>query len=377
MLPGALRGIHQQRKTLRVLFVSNLFPNRSEPTRGLFNAQQVASLAKRCQIVKIVAPSSAAIADESFHGIPVEHPRYFYVPVLSRPWNGHLFAHAIKPAITNTQFDIVLVNWAYPDAYGVMLLAETFGFRFATTVQGSDINCSFTTPSAKRRVLRALRSSRVVFSRSRALQNRLAAEGIVATTVYNGIDRELFRPSDRIAACRELNLQAERCRILFVGNLVAIKGPTVLLEAFRMLSDFPKVDLVFIGKGEQADLLCNHPRVTVVSAQPHSAIPNWINACNALCIPSLNEGLPNIALEALSCGLPVVASAVGGVPEVLQNNINGLLVPPNDPSSLANALRRALRMNWNKESLRQSITQFDWDTNAKIVSETLHKTLAS
>jgi len=102
-----------------------------------------------------------------------------------------------------------------------------------------------------------------------------------------------------------------------------------------------------------------------------------MNACDVLCLPSLSEGLPNVALEAMACGLPVVASRVGGVPEVVRDGVNGFLVPPSNPSALADALRRALATKWDREAIRASVSQFDWDVNARTVLDTLSKALAA
>jgi len=339
---------------MKVLFVSNLFPNALEPTRGMHNAQQVAALAKLCS-VRVIAPTHAAIPDEP----TVMHPRFRHIPVLSRPFNGWLFARAIQSAIRNSQFDIVLVNWAYPDAYAVMLVAGKLGFPFATTVQGSDVNVLFENPARKRQILRALRASRAVFCRSEALRTKLAGEGIEATTVYNGIDRQKFRPLDRTECCRKLGLDPDRKRVLYVGNLLPVKGPTVLAQT--------KVDaeVVFVGTGPEP--------VKSVGAKPHDEIPVWMNASDVLCLPSLNEGLPNVALEAMACGLPVVASRVGGVPEIVRNGENGFMVPAGDASALGDALKRALAAKWDRNAIRRSVSQFDWDVNAKTVLSVLER----
>src|ERR1041384_1394218 len=177
---------------MKVLFVSNLFPNAAEPTRGMHNAQQVAALAKLCSI-KVIAPTETALPSETRDGVAVTHPRFFHVPVLSRPFNGWLFARAVAPEIRREKFDVALVNWAYPDAYGVMLVAEKMNFPFVTTAQGSDVNVLFSNAIRKRQILRALHASRAVFCRSEALREKLRSEGIEATTVYNGIDRGKFR----------------------------------------------------------------------------------------------------------------------------------------------------------------------------------------
>jgi glycosyltransferase involved in cell wall biosynthesis len=343
---------------MRLLFVSNLFPNAVEPVRGIFNAQQVAALSKLCDVT-VVAPTNQIMSDENRDGVRVIHPRFFHVPVLSRPFNGWLFAKAIEPLIRHERFDMVLTSWAYPDAYGVMLVAEKLKFPFATTVLGSDVNAFFENPTRKQQILRALRASRVVFAKSKALQLRLAAKGIESVIDYNGIDREKFRPLDRTEACQRLGLDPKRRRVLYVGNLLPVKGPTVLARAAGRLQD---VEVIFVGSGPE--------KITVgrcVGARPHDEIPLWMNASDVLCLPSLNEGLPNILLEAMACGLPVVASRVGGVPEIVREGVNGLLGPPADAEELTNALRRALAMKWDREVILSSVSQFDWDVNARSV----------
>jgi len=353
---------------MRLLFVSNLFPNAAEPTRGMHNAQQVAALSKHCDI-KVIAPMHHPVPNETWRDIAVTHPRFRHVPLLSRPLNGWLFARAIEPEIRRATFDAVLVNWAYPDTYGVMLVAEKQNFPFASTVQGSDVNVFFENPTRKRQILRALRASRSVFCRSQALREKLADEGVSATTVYNGINHEIFRPLDRTTSCAKLGLDPKCRRVLYVGNLLPVKGPTVLAAAAAQLQD---CDVIFVGSGTETITTGR-----TVGARAHNEIPLWMNACDVLCLPSLNEGLPNVALEAMACGLPVVASRVGGVPEIVRDGVNGFLIPPSDPAALADALRRALATKWDREAIRASVSHFDWDVNAHTVLDTLSKALAA
>ena len=349
---------------MRLLFVSNLFPNASEPVRGVFNAQQVVALSKLCEVT-VIAPTNQTMSDEVRDGVRVLHPRFFHVPVLSRPFNGWLFARAVEPVIRHERFDMVLASWAYPDAYGVMLVAEKLKFPFATAVLGSDANTFFDNPTRKQQILRALRASRVVFAKSKALQSRLAAEGIESVIDYNGIDREKFQPRARIEACRQLGLDPNRRRVLYVGNLLPVKGPTVLARAAGQL---PDIEVIYVGGGPE-----KISAGRCVGARPHEEIPSWMNAADVLCLPSLNEGLPNVALEAMACGLPVVASRVGGVPEIVHEGMNGFLVPPSDPPALAEALRHALAMKWDGDAVRASVSQFDWDVNARALFGVLEK----
>jgi len=406
---------------MKLLFVSNLFPNGAEPTRGIFNAQQAVALSKVCDI-KVVAPTDGRLPDETWQGLTVMHPRFLHIPVLSRPFNGWLYARAIETTIQREQFDVVLASWAYPDAYGVMLLARKHKFPFATDVLGSDVNVFFENSRRKQQILRVLRASRVVFAKSKALGEILASEGIESIIDYNGVDHERFRLIDRTEACRKFGLDSKRRRILYVGNLLPVKGPTILANGFQHLlchshsgrssgpgskgvttacdeplcygksDNFGDLDVIFLGTGSEAAPLqkafCmfvatsttpyrrdDCPTVFLLGARPHVEIPLWMNACDVLCLPSLSEGLPNVALEAMACGLPVVASRVGGVPEVVRDGINGFLVPPSNPAALADALRRALATKWDREAIRASVSQFDWDVNAHTVLDALERVI--
>lgn len=382
---------------MRLLYISNLFPNPREPVKGMFNAQQVQALSKLCRVT-VIAPTAQAMPTEQACGVRVLHPKFFHLPVVTRPFNGWLFARAIEPEIRKGGFDCVLASWAYPDGYGVMLLAQKYGFPFAVDVLGSDINCFFSNSYRKKQILRTLRASNVVFAKSRALAERLAKENIKAEIDYNGIDRSRFRLLNRVDCCRQLGLDPQRKRILYVGNLAPVKGPMVLAQAFRLLiqnSIFcchperiegspANLDLVYIGSGSernkvakilgvQSSVFSLQSNVMLAGSRPHTEIALWMNACDLLCLPSLNEGLPNVALEALACGLPVVASKVGGVPEIVYDGMNGFTVPTADPATLATALQRALNTRWDHDAIRQSVSVFDWNLNARTVFDILQK----
>jgi glycosyltransferase involved in cell wall biosynthesis len=150
-----------------------------------------------------------------------------------------------------------------------------------------------------------------------------------------------------------------------------VKGPTILANAFAALADLDDVDLIFVGSGRESTKINGNGRSHLVGVQLHRDIPKWMNACDVLCLPSLSEGLPNVALEAMACGLPVVASRVGGVPEIVEHGVNGLLVPPADPHALAAALREALTRRWDRWAIRRSVERFDWDSGARTVVNTL------
>lgn len=146
-----------------------------------------------------------------------------------------------------------------------------------------------------------------------------------------------------------------------MGNLVQIKGVTYLLDAAYIIKDhynYDNITLCLIGDGtlrkdlqDKAKKLKLEEFIRFEGVRPHIEIPIWINACDLLCLPSLNEGCPNVVLEALACGKPVVASNVGGVPEILSDDRAGIMVTPGDPTKLAEAIIKALQKDWDIQML--------------------------
>ena len=97
----------------------------------------------------------------------------------------------------------------------------------------------------------------------------------------------------------------------------------------------------------------------------------WLNAADVLCLPSRHEGCPNVVVEALACGRPVVATRVGGVPEMVHNGACGMLVPAQDADALAEALQRSLAQPWDAEQIRRTVAERTWARNADDVAAVL------
>ena len=114
--------------------------------------------------------------------------------------------------------------------------------------------------------------------------------------------------------------------------------------------------------------------VLLVGARPHREIPDWIAAGDVLCLPSHQEGCPNVVLEALACGRPVVASRVGAVPELMDESC-GALVSPKEPAELAAALTAVVASDWNAAALRERVMPLSWAQNARRLSEELEQVI--
>ena len=382
---------------MRVLAITKIFPNAAEPLSAPFNRQQFAALARRCELEVMAtipwfpgaglaarwssAGKLAAVPRrEQIAGIPVCHPRTLFVPRLAHGAWGPLYAASIAPAILRYRgkVDVVLGSWAYPDGFAAVIAARMLGVPSVVKLHGSDINVMAKLPGPRRQTAWAFRRAARVVAVSRALADEVVALGVPrdrVAIVMNGVDAQLFHPRDRAAARRELGLPSGPLA-LYVGNLKPEKGVMELARAWsRVAGDLPDASLAIVGGGPLQGALAAAlpPRATLHGAQPLAAIPTWLAACDVLVLPSHVEGTPNVVLEALACGRRVVASAVGGVPDLLTSPTLGALVTPRDPDALAGALTQALRTPYAPEAVAELGARGGWEASA----DALHAVLAA
>ena len=148
-----------------------------------------------------------------------------------------------------------------------------------------------------------------------------------------------------------------------------------LAAAFAQLAaDDPDLDLEIVGTGPVgreleawATAQGMGRRVHLHGARPHEEIAEWLGASDVLCLPSYAEGVPNVILEAVASGRPVVGTRVGGVAEILPEGA-GILVEPGEPQALASAIREVLSRDWPAEQLSRTLVAEDWPENARLLS---------
>jgi glycosyltransferase involved in cell wall biosynthesis len=173
-------------------------------------------------------------------------------------------------------------------------------------------------------------------------------------TIYNGIDVEPYTDCslNKEQARIHLGLPDEEVFVYgTVGRLVETKGQRILLEAFvRVYEKYPKSWLILVGKGRLESELRSlavelniHERVLFLGYR--TDVPVVLRACDVFVLPSIAEGLPGALLEAMSTGVPVIASRVGGVPEILNSPDEGTMVSPSSADELANAMERLCSMD--------------------------------
>jgi glycosyltransferase involved in cell wall biosynthesis len=220
-------------------------------------------------------------------------------------------------------------------------------------VHGSDFLLLDAYPARRGRTLEALEQADGIIAVSEDLRNRMIQAGIDGAkieVIYDGVDRDQFCPASQADARSQLGVPADAKMILFVGNLVKVKGIEVLIEAFRQLqSDSSEAICYLIGHGKLRRRLEKKirseklaARIKLLGGRPHAELPNWYRAADLLVLPSYSEGVPCVLLEAAACGTPFVASSVGGIPEIAHLGPNQL-VPPGDPAALCNAMQQMLR----------------------------------
>jgi glycosyltransferase involved in cell wall biosynthesis len=384
---------------LRVLAITKIFPNAAEPLAAPFNRQQFAALAKRCHLEVMATvpwfPGAGLFARWSsagklaavprrdrIEGIEVTHPRTLFVPRLAHATWGPLYAASIAPLLGRHRgrFDVVLGSWAYPDGFAAVIAAHILGIPCVVKLHGSDINVIAKLPGPRRLTAWALPRADRVVAVSRALADQVIELGVRRdriAIVMNGVDAELFFPQDRAAARADLGLPAGPIA-LYVGNLKDVKGVLDLAPAWqRVLAEVPDATLVIVGSGPlrdqlQAAVAPFEGRVRMVEAQPLARVPTWMAACDVLVLPSHAEGTPNVVLEALSCGRRVVATAVGGVPDLLARPELGTLAPSRDPHALGVALAHALRTEYAPAEVARLGARGGWEASAAA----LHAVLA-
>jgi teichuronic acid biosynthesis glycosyltransferase TuaC len=251
-------------------------------------------------------------------------------------------------------------------------VARKFGIPSVVGAIGSDLN-RIADPASRWLTRLAMRRATFVVTKSEHLRRRAIQMGISAAkvrTIRNGCDPNVFRLEDRSAARAQLSIDDKVELVLFVGRLDDKKGILELLEAFASLASHrPKLRLAYVGDGPGGELLRNKTkhfslgqRIFFPGPCSSQKVAQWLAAANVLALPSYNEGYPNVVIEALSCGRPVIATDVGGIPELVSES-SGILVAPKEWRALAAAVDKAMERNWDERSISEQFRR-GWDDAA-------------
>lgn len=390
---------HRQIKTpepllsLNILTFTTLYPNDSQPHHGLFVEHRIRRVAEsgdaRIRVLAPVAwfPSAnprfgnyAALArvprHDQRHGLTIDHPRYPLVPKIGMNLTPLTMAAAMVRPIQKIRdegfdFDIIDAHFLYPDGVAATLLGQWFRKPVVMTGRGTDITLIPDYPWPRRMIGWACRRSAAVITVCAALKHALVQRNIPENHIHvlpNGVDLELFQPMDREMARRQLGLAGTI--LLSVGHLVKRKGHDIPIRA---LTSLPDMQLIVVGGGgtfeddNEAELrqlardLGVANRVHFAGAIAQTRLPLYYSAADILVLASAREGWANVLLEAMACGLPVIASRVWGTPEVITAPEAGVLMPDRSVEGLLTALTTLTGAMPDRSMTRRFAEKFSWE----------------
>ncbi len=396
---------------MRIFLISTLYPNSKQPTRALYNKRHFEALKTIGHEVEVIAPvpwypgkTNLPPVCEFVGKILVHHPRFFYTPgvMIDQHWRSYRFfvknilERVIKDArckmedgkmkTSNFQNNVhIILGFVYPDAVAMASICRNLGLHYSVLVLGSDFRVRTKQKRFANKVMMCLQEAPSIFCPGKALKNDMSAAGINEEKIFafnNGTNKKVFFYNEEKIQTTPYSHQT----ILFVGNLVDIKAPERLLRAFAKFqtNNAPTAKVLIVGFGplkERMIRLCEklsiHDLVEFLGRQPPNEIARRMKHADTLCLCSKSEGMPNVVIEALSCGCPVVATAVGEIPHLIDEGVNGYTVPVEGQtedqiiSCLSVKLHECTKNNWNRKQIAEAMNSYSWENAAQEVTKRL------
>lgn len=376
---------------MRILTFTNLFPTSADPTHGIFVYQRVSHLAKRAGVeCRTVAPvpffprwltigrwqnAARLPSQEEIAGLLVYHPRYFMLPKISMRWQGLSMFLRCLPLVwaihRRWKIDCIDAHYLYPDGFAAVLMARFLGIPVVVSARGSDVNLLPEFRLVRGMIRWTLSRAAAVVAVSAALKSAMVQLGAAAGNIHvipNGVDPARFQPSSAADARRRLVLPELSPIIVSVGTLTPSKGHELVIRAVAQIrSRYPGLRLCIIGEGPHRKFLERAVadlgmagNVMLVGKRPNEELRDWFSAATVSCLASAREGWPNVITESLACGTPVVATSVGGIPEIVYSEDLGILVEPN-VDAVARGLERALAKPWDRAEVARQARRRTWN----------------
>ncbi|MBU1073803.1 glycosyltransferase [bacterium] len=312
-------------------------------------------------------------------GIPVTYPRWRWGPkkllwgyegwFMYRQLRKHLaeIVREFKP-------DVVHAPWISPEGVCASMMGREHGLPVVVQGIGNDANVYLHEFPHSGYVIKHVRRASALLFNCRSTRNAAAAAGLTHPNthiIFHGVETDLFEP--------DANRTEFGHRIITVAQLLPRKNHQLLLHAFTHLpADLrDSSTLYFVGGGplkssleDLAKDLGIADRVTVAGRLPHEEMVREMQQSDIFCLPTLSEGMPVATIEAMSVGLPVVASRTDGLPETIAEPTCGILVPPADVKALTDALVEALRRQWDRRAIREHVlSNYTWEQFADKITE--------
>jgi glycosyltransferase involved in cell wall biosynthesis len=369
---------------MNILVFTSLWPNAEQPSFSLFVRHRVEAMSRLEGVnLRVVAPvpyfpknirsrvvpghwrAMGRVPErELVAGIETFHPRHLVTPKLGMTFYGRWMAGGTESLVRRLRaeqpVDLIDAHYVYPDGYAAALLGERLKIPVVITARGTDINLFSRMPMIRPMIRQALMSARGVIAVSAALKRRMIELGVEAETIAvirNGVDCRVFYPRERMDARRRLGLDLQSRVIAAAGALVPLKGIDRLIDAMALMRSV-NAKLYVIGEGPQRAALESRiakyrltDRILLIGSRPQAELAQWYSAADLFCLASHREGCPNVVIEAMACGTPVVAAEVGGVGELISKPDYGRVVPSPAAENFAAEIEAALETAWNRDEI--------------------------
>ncbi len=395
---------------LRVLVFSSLFPNALNRNAGIFIKERLFRLAQRVPL-EVVAPQVWSPIDpllrlkwqgyrapleqhEIMDGVAVHRPRAFSVPVVLKTKDGDFMWRSITAfmdrLVERFRPSLIDAHFGYPDGYAAIRLGQRYNLPVLITLRGSKDANLIGTP--REPLLRyALRQASAVISVSNDLKERVAIPlGVPAERCHligNGVDSVRFAKRDRSSARRTLGIAPESKVIISVGNLIEAKGFERLIRLMpELLKHEPKTKLLIVGGEVAGDPYAQQMKQLVSSLGLSQQVefcgrvaPErmslYYSAANVFALATRFEGWPNVFLEAMCSGLPVVSTKVGGNPEVVPDERFGTLVEFWDSEAALKALLFWINSDGHEPAIIDYARVSGWDQRVSQLERVMYQVL--
>jgi teichuronic acid biosynthesis glycosyltransferase TuaC len=376
---------------MEILTFTTLYPNSVQPHHGVFVENRLRHLVSGGQVnARVVAPVpwfpfsarifgryaiyAKVVPRETRAQLTIEHPKYLVLPKFGMRAAPALLAAASLPALTRLQerrdFDLIDAHYFFPDGVAAIRLGRRLKKPVVITARGTDVNLIPDFPGPRRMIVEAAQEAAGIIAVSQALKDAIVALGIPAervTVLRNGVDLELFQPHAREETRMRLGLSGPT--LLSVGHLIERKGHELVIGALPAL---PGYRLLIAGDGPERARLENLSKtlkvehcVSFLGALPHEQLHQIYAAADALVLASSREGWPNVLLESMACGTPVVASNIWGNPEVVSRPEAGVLMGERSAAGVAEGVRRLFGALPAREATRRYAEEFSWDATSE------------
>jgi glycosyltransferase involved in cell wall biosynthesis len=334
---------------MRILLVSQMYPGPAAPDLGVF-VKQIADELERDgnELERVVIDRRG--------GTPAKY--------------GRLAAQAVAVA-RRFRPEVVYAHFLFPAGAAGALAARLSGARLVVTAHGRDVRNVGSIPGVSAATRKVVREAHAVIAVSDFLRRELEAKLPEARgktkVIDSGVNLQRFRHREPAPLRDALGWQGEEPFYLCVGTLDERKNVVRLADAFGRLE---RGSLAFVGDGPLRDSLAGRPGVLVVGRVPHERVPDWMAACDVLCQPSLIEPFGQTVLEALASERPVVATRIGGPPELVTLDV-GVLADPGSVDSIEAGLKEASELPRPNPAARAIAEEHDVRLQARRVAEVL------